>query len=250
MANFKDIQNDFRAAIFDSHAGTDFVASSYPAQRLDIYRQTILENLRQALAITYPGIWQLLGNECADSVAYAYLKTDLPGGGCLDDWGDSFAEFLALTPELEKLPYLKDYAAYEWLLHLAYGAVQGEAITPQELEKIPEENIESIKLVFLPTMFLFSSIFPITKIQEVIQNPDASEVNLNEGGMHLMVARIGNEVLTFSLSPDLWLFVQCIKSGMTLGQSTEEVIGKYPDFDLALAIHFLLQKQLVQEIIL
>ncbi|HAT8145946.1 TPA: DUF2063 domain-containing protein, partial [Legionella pneumophila] len=53
--------------------------------RFDIYRNTILQNLRHSLEITFPAIWKLVGKECADGLAlhFAQDKNNLPTTNCL-----------------------------------------------------------------------------------------------------------------------------------------------------------------------
>ena len=157
--SLKDIQTQFYKAIFIKNKvklNLSFIASSDPVKKFNIYRNSIFETLRNSLEMTYPGIWALLGQSCANSVASAFYSQaeNLPTSACLDDWGSHFPNFIASIPELHHLPYLKDYASYEWLLHLSYYAYDG-------------------------TLFLYTSEFPIAKIQKIIENPQADEIVLD-----------------------------------------------------------------------
>lgn len=77
----KNIQENIYRHIFDKNDQYNFDASlieDYPAenelkQRLDVHRQTILENLVNTLKITYPYIWSLIGESCARGVALSYI---------------------------------------------------------------------------------------------------------------------------------------------------------------------------------
>lgn len=149
MQDLDTIQKTFLQSILEKNlADLSFIKSSYPAERLDIYRQTIFENIRNSLAITFPGIWKLLGEECANSAAYAFSKHqhNLPISGCLDDFGENFPKFLGVQKELQALPYLKDYAYFEWLKHQSYMAKDIEPITNLEITAIPADKIEEVGL--------------------------------------------------------------------------------------------------------
>src|SRR6266436_6673471 len=113
----KQIQNQFKNALFDTQmSDIAFIRSQNSILRFNVYRQTVFENLRHALEITYPGIWCLLGSGCANNVARLYItnETNSPKSGCLDDWGETFGSFLETIPSLQPYIYLKDYAHLEW----------------------------------------------------------------------------------------------------------------------------------------
>ena len=252
MATLEYTQQCFLQAIFNPKiASVDFIASNYPMERLKVYRATIFENLRNSLALTFPGIWTLLGHDCANSVAYAFANNpeNMPKTGCLDDWGNAFPDFLASQLELQHLPYLKDYAQYEWLKHLAYGAAHANTITAENLEKIPEEKIEEIRFLFLPSVFLLTAQFPIHRIQDIIEQPDAPAIDLQHEITTAIIARPKGQILTLFVSQDLGLFFKYLHDGQTLGQATAQTSIPYPDFDLSTAIHLLLKHSLIQEVL-
>lgn len=252
MTILEHTQQYFSYVIFNKKiAPLDFIRSDHPIERLGVYRATIIENLRNSLALTFPGIWTLLGNDCANSVAYAFVKKpdNMPKTGCLDDWGDAFPDFLAAQFELQHLPYLKDYAQYEWLMHLAYGAAQAKAITADDLKKIPEEKIEDIRFVFLPSVFLLTTQFPLCRIKNIIEQPNAPAIDLFEAVSTVVIARPAGQVITLFVTEDMGLFFKCLHKGQTLGQATAQTSISYLDFDLSMAIGLLLKHSLIQEVL-
>ena len=252
MQNLKAIQSDFYKSLFQKKQDyPSFISSSYPSERFDVYRQTIFENMRNALQITFPGIWKLLGEESANSVANAFCKIEkhLPSTGCLDDFGKAFINFLGNLKELAELPYLKDYASYEWSKHKAYGAARSTYITASDLKQIPEDKIDNISFTLIPSLFLFSSSFPINDIQEIIENPNSSSINLTSTQAYNIILCPEDEVITFWIEQNLWKFIQYLTKGKTLAQATHKIQEKHPDFNLSDAIHFILEKQLIHKII-
>ncbi len=251
MHKLEDIQNSFYHSVFQRDLeDLSFISSSYPLERLNIYRQTIFENMSNSLSITFPGIWKLLGKECADNAAYAFChqRKNLPISGCLDNWGEQFIDFLSQQKELQAFPYLGDYAHYEWLKHKAYGAKSAIAIKAIDLEAIPEDIIESIGLTLLPSIFIFSSKFSLAEIEKIVEDSTAEAINLNIHKTCAVIARLENKVITFWLAEDLWLFIHYIERNLNLLQASNKIQELYPDFDLAEAIHFLLQNQLIAKI--
>lgn len=252
MKKLEQIQKSFCEAIFnDTSNFKDLIKSSDPDKRIQIYRVTVFENLLNALSLTFPGIWKLLGEDCSRGVGYTYIKNkeNLPLSGCLDDWGSTFPDFLEKQKELKHLPYLKDYASYEWLKHSAYGAYSEKSFDLSDLEAIPEDQMESIGFSLIPSVFIFYSDFNLADIEEIIENPNAKALELNTLGSYAIIARPHDETLTFWVTQDLWLFIRYLYEGLNISQSFDKTCEKCPDFNLADAIHFLLSKELIFKII-
>lgn len=249
VPNPLELQKSFYEAIFHNNECSNFISSAYPFERLNIYRQTIFENMRNALQITFPGVWKLLGAECANAVAFAFCKVEknLPRTGCLGNFGESFPGFLGSLKELDSLPYLADYALYEWLKHKAYEARETTIITSSDLQNIPESKIEYAVFSFIPSCLLFTSKYPIYDINEIVDQENAEAINLNNTPSYGIVARPQDEVITFFVSKGLWEFINYLMKGFSILQSIK-AMAVDSDFNLSEGIAFLLQKQLVHKI--
>jgi len=219
------IQKQFLQAIFHADpAGLNFIVSDYPDARIAIYRQTIFENLRHALSIVFPGVWKLLGDECANSAAYAFSRNmvNLPDINCLNEWGGQFPDFLESLNELQSLPYLKDYACYEWFKHLAYGAEEVKVVSKEDWQKIPEDLIGDVKLVFVPSFFLCMFSYPVNEIQAMLDDADSPGINLHPANTFALIVRVDNEVRTIWLEKSAFVFFKMLKQGADLQQAYEE----------------------------
>lgn len=240
----KNIQNMFIDAIFDSKK------SAYPSERLDIYRRTIFENCRHALQLTFPGVWALIGESCANAAAYYFLKNkeNFPKTGCLDDWGFNFPGFLGSQKDLRSVPYLKDYAEYEWVQHLSYHAFDEESLSLNVLRAFSEEALEALRFILVPSCFLFSSYYPIDEIENIVKNDRSPNINLIKSKKTAVIMRANKKVETFWLPVDQWFFILQIKNGRSLKKATEAVMKKYPAVDLPEALHFLFKHSLISKI--
>lgn len=215
--------------------------------RVAIYKNTIFDTLRKALAVTFPGVWILLGEECADNLASAFCSIDvnLPSSGCLDDWGAQFPDFIYQQESLKNLSYIKDFAEYEWLKHLSYIAASAVMLESDALVSITEENLEALAFTFHPSVFTMMSPFALDEIVGLIENPHYATVNSISKKTYVVLARPYNTVLTFWVGADLWLFIDALLKGNTLGGSFQTVKNQFQNFDLTNAIHFLLQQKLL-----
>lgn len=252
MAELVKLQQAFFDNIFVNTAPElDFISSEFAKERFNIYRQTIFENMRNALQITFPDIWNLLGEECANNLAFAYCahEKNLPKSGCLDDFGAEFPDFLLTIKQLQALPYLRDYAHYEWLKHLAYGAREAEHFSILELQNIPEAEIGNIKFVFIHACFLFASKFPINGIEKIATCASHQMIRLSNCPAYGIITRTQGFVQTRWIDEILWHFIKHLSNGYSLSDSTKYAQSLNENFDLTGAIAFLLQSQLINNII-
>lgn len=248
MKTLEQVQKDFCDAIMHERSRDyQFVSSSNPIDRVSIYKNTIFDTLRKALAVTFPGVWILLGEECANNLAAAFCSNaaNFPSSGCLDDWGGEFPNFISSQESLKYLSYLKDYAEYEWLKHLSYCAASALILESDALISMAEENVETLTFIFHPSVFTMTSQFSLDKIAFLIENHDNSTLNSVAQETYAIIARPYNAVLTFWVSADLWLFIDALLKGKTLGESFQTVKDQFQNFDLTNAVHFLLQQNLL-----
>ncbi|MCL9683842.1 HvfC/BufC N-terminal domain-containing protein [Legionella maioricensis] len=248
----KQIQNDFYASVFDRkncaiipHIRKNQIA---PELRFSVYRNTIMQNLAKALEITFPSVWKLVGQECANSLAFAFIRKEinLPETGCLDDWGGKFPGFLQTVNAIASLVYLKDIAQIEWLKHLSYCAANYRPLNPVFLQNMLDSRLEKLRLRFNPTVFLYSSPFFLKEILELVEHPTEKEdIALQVEPCYAVISRQHHQVLIHWVSQDLFDFLNYIKKRCTLTQSYEYMLQVNPTFDLIPALHFLIKNELL-----
>lgn len=252
MSALKQLQDEFSKALFSKESDmVSFVRSDFAMQRIEIYKTTIQETLKNTLSLTYPGIWSLLGDECANQVAYFYCQDEknLPSTGCLDDWGESFAAFLTTQPQLNALSYLEDFARYEWIKHLAFIAKSQESLGASAFQSLVEQALLEVKISFIPSFYLFESTHPIEQIQAVINEISVENVILEEEKRYAVIARPFDSLLIDWIDADLWCFLESLKQAKTLAQTITETLNLSPDFNLTHAFQYLISKKIVASII-
>ena len=75
MRSLEAIQESLLDSILSGKGDLAFIkanGSIKAEHRLRVHQDTIFENFVAALEITYPGIWRLIGSDCARGVALAY----------------------------------------------------------------------------------------------------------------------------------------------------------------------------------
>lgn len=183
MLTLKELQQHFLLEIFhkDNRLGSQVTSNDINA-RINIYRNTVQNGLCHALSVIYPGVWKLLGKECADNAALMFCNdlTNLPVDGSLDRWGKKFVTFIGSLDAFATLPYLEDYAWYEFLWHQAYCG-------------------------YGKSVYYFKSDFPIDEIQALLDNPDTTSLDLTKKSSYAIIMRPEQKVLTLWVTHEKWL---------------------------------------------
>ncbi len=247
MFKLHSFQTEFIKALLNNNkAFPPILASDYPAERFNVYRQTVFDGCRRALALTFPYVWQgLAGTQriSADEIVGRFIQqyANWPDSGCLDYWGGAFPQFLTTITELEEASVWSDLAQYEWYCNLASFAKELPKLLPEDLMALSEEQQLELQVQFQPSFFIHYSSFPLGKfvIGLSLQYP-----------RWVIIIRLNNQVMTYEITDDWALFLKKLQAGKNVTEAYEETSAKYPDFDLTAAITFLLQHGLCQKLLI
>lgn len=218
-------------------------------ERLDVHRQTIIENLVNSIEIIYPGIWKLLGRDCARGVALSYIHElkYLPKNGDMMNYGREFPQYLDNFSSTQDLSYIKDFATYEWYKSECYHAKFVEGISFEHLQSLSEEQLIAAKFTFNKSVRFFKSDYAIDDIQNVLDNPDTKIISQDEDKYFFIINQNYGRILTYRVSVELWSFLQEIYSGEKFGV----VADKYADksgVDLSKFLEFMVANHLVTKV--
>ena len=136
-------------------------ASGQAASRFGIYRGNARANAARALAATYPVIGKIVGGEFFSGLAREYESSFPSVSGDLNEYGESFAAFLAGFAPAQDIPYLADVAELEWRVHRAHYAADAEPFEPARLSSVPAEKQLHLIPKLHPACSLLHSASPI-----------------------------------------------------------------------------------------
>ena len=255
MLSLDELQEQFMLTVIGANKNKilDYIKDNgkiSSADRFEVHRQTIFDGYENALKIVFPGIWQLVGDDCAKGVALAFShKLDnLPKKACLNNWGENFPDFLSSFPSTKSLPYLKDYAKLEWLQHKSYNAKRGALMTPSDLHALTEKELESAKLLFHPSVFFMESKYRLDKIHDLLNDKTNKGFDLTIDPTYVIANRANNKVNTLWVEGNLWRFLLDLRKGANITQSIENSKAREEDLDLSELFIFILQHKLVSKI--
>jgi hypothetical protein len=207
-------------------------------RHLQVYRNNVYAGLADALEAIYPVIARLVGADCFRGCGYRYARRFPPTGGNLHDFGERFAEFLASFEPVRTLDYLPDVARLEWSWHRAFHAADSAPLALDALAKIAPGDYGALRFRLHPSVRLLASEYPIVRIWRANQaNADAVEtIDLNEGGVHVLIARREITVEVESLGGGEHALLQAFARGLSFADAAQAASAAAPDFDLTASL--------------
>lgn len=197
-----EIQNSFfqelSARSQDSTENAGFLRSTVESpilerpERLSIYRNNIQAALSKTLQQTYHTCDMLVGKEYFLQLISSYIKETPSRTQDLNDYGETFANFLAKVvderDEARFLCYLPDIAKLEWYVHLSSRAANDAPFDFESFAKLDEDQKDHLRFVLNSSAQLLSSPYPVYKIWR------ANQTEQEQGGTIDLATERGENV--------------------------------------------------------
>jgi hypothetical protein len=238
MDTLQRLQHDFSQAVFGAPPaglpGAIRAGSLSAERRLAIYRNNVFANLREALRAVYPVVERLVGAEFFDHAANGFIRNCPSVSGDIEDYGETFAAFLARFPGAETLPYLADTARLEWACHQVFHAADHVPLALEKLAGVSPECYGQLRFRLHPASALLASDYPVHRIWETNQ-PDYrgdETVDLSLGGVKLLLLRRRFEVEMQPLGAGEFAMLTGFAAGRTVADAYETALTSDAAFDL------------------
>ncbi len=227
----------------------DSEASSYvfadglsEAGRLAIYRNTFASVLTNALRLSFPAVYRLVGADFFEGAARVFIEEQPPQSACLDDYGADFDEFLSRFPQASSLAYLPDVARLEWAVNRALHAPDTEPLELARLAELEEADMARVRFVPHPSVSLIRADYPVDAIWRGVLDQDdvaLASIDISAGPVWLLIERLPTGVETRRLNEAEWRFLAALCAGQSLDGAIEEA----PDLEA----HVLLAEHLAAD---
>ncbi|HKU97166.1 MAG TPA: DNA-binding domain-containing protein [Vineibacter sp.] len=239
-----DLQQAFRAHLLGAEQ-TALVATAVgdriPAPaRLRIYRHHVLTSLTAALGATFSTVRAVVGDDFFAGMARAFIARSPPAGPVLSEYGAGFPDAIAGWPQARSLPYLADVARLDWALNLAYTAPDAPALTAARLAAVPPDQLGGLSLRPRPGVVLLHSRYPIDRIWALNHGGDVDTVDLDAGGVSLLVFPRIDDAALASLDAGAAALMAALAAENTLGEAVAQAMAVAPDLDVGAALGRLL----------
>ncbi|MGY0218478.1 HvfC/BufC family peptide modification chaperone [Endozoicomonadaceae bacterium StTr2] len=226
MTLCSDFQPGLLTAILDDSDHHEF-----DRRGLEAYRRNLEANARRALSISFPVVYQLLGETRFADACRQYLRHSPLVAGDWAEWGDSFPEWLELSELTEQLPYLPDMARLDWFSH-QLGRTEDTQLNFESLQQLSASNAGAGHLVINPALTLLASEYPVYSIW-LAHNVEGSEQQalLKQAGKKLQ-NRAGETVIIWrkhwrteirAVSSAEQVWIECQQRKVNIDQSFEDL---------------------------
>jgi len=189
------------------------------AERLDIYRNTFSSALTRALRLSYPAVHRLVGAEFFEGAARIFIEIAPPASACLDDYGETFADFLLGFEPAASLAYLPDVARLEWAVNRALHARDAEPLDVRTLAAVADTDRARVRFTPHPSVGLVCADHPADLIWRAVLGEDDSALSVidpDSGPAWLLVRRLSTGIDVRRLNEREWRFTSALGAGMPL----------------------------------
>ena len=243
MPSLRDVQHALRRSLQDAHANADahiVGAGLAPRQRLNIYRNTMLGTLSNALRLSFPAVHALVGADFFEGAAQIFVRQQPARSADLNAYGAEFAECLERFEPAASLAYLPDVARLEWAVNRALHAPDAQPLHPSDLAAVAPADHDRVCFVAHPSISLLRSPYPVDAIwRAVLERDDAAmaAIDPDSGSVHLLVLRSNEQVDVARLDECEWRFASALLGGQPLRDALSAV--QAPDGAALLAQHLI-----------
>jgi hypothetical protein len=219
-----------------------------PFRRFAVYRNNVRGALVEALAVRYPVVQRLVGEEFFRAMARDFALGKLPASPVLIGYGVEFPEFIAGFEPAASLPYLPDVARLESAYWQAYHAADDVPLAPEAFQALDPQSLAERRFRFIAASFVTASRHPIVSIwQANAADAEVTPVDLSQPE-DALVSRPELSVEVRRLPPGAAFFMASLMAGERLGDAAEKALNTVPGFDLARNIGGLIQSRIIREI--
>ena len=232
MPSLHEVQNAIRMSLLqrdDSTAAAYIVGDELaPEQRLSVYRNTFVSSLANALRLSYPAAFRLVGAEFFEGAAQIFARERPPRGAYLDEYGAELPEFLASFPPAASLAYLPDVARLEWAVNRALHAPDVEPLDVVRLAGLEPTDHDRVRFVTHPSVSLLRADFPVDAIWRAVLAQDdtaLAAIDPSAGPVRLMVQRLATGVDVTRTDERAWRFAAGLCASQPLGAALDASVG-------------------------
>ncbi len=237
MISLEQLQELFYTSVFehgsDNHTTSKlghYINETEGLSSIDhfnIYKGSITASLNRALREIYPVCHRLTGDNFFNAMGKEYMRKTPSRSADLANYGEDYPDFIAGFKQAENLPYLPDVARLEWTWHRAFHAADETGLDITALAAVPENDKGRIIFHLPVSANLIASEYPVHHIWKVNQDDYTGDqtVNLDEGGVDLLVWRKGYDMHIDPLDSGEWHLLNDIQQGRPFSELCDEKIN-------------------------
>ena len=211
-------------------------------RRFAVYRNNVHSGLINALATSYPVVWQLVGDVFFQAMARAFIQEFPPKSPVMSTYGVQFADFVEGFAPASSVPYLADVARLERLCVQAFHAADACAVDPHLLIRALNnpDSLGQLCLQLHPGVASLDSPYAIAALWTAHQHQGQIQGLDPHQPQSAVVLRNGLRVEVFAVGCGCAAFVNGLNEGRTLELAACLALEADPEFDLGQALALLI----------
>ena len=242
MPSLRELQRHFGAALFESAA--DAIMPWICGDGLDvesrirIYRNNLQQGFLKALALEFPVIQRLVGQDYFQQLALEFQANHPSRSGNLHHIGQPFPQFLDGLLRETRYAYLSDVAALEWAYLVTMEAPEATRLDPSVLLRFSSDTFTELRFSLHPACRLVRSVYPVLRIWQLNQSEaaDTEIVDLGSGPEQILLRRGAEEVELHRIAQGDFALLNALADDATLGDAFDAACSADPSFNIGEAL--------------
>ncbi|MCC6365684.1 MAG: putative DNA-binding domain-containing protein [Bryobacterales bacterium] len=189
-------------------------------ERIGVYRDMYLLRLREALSTDYPLLLQFLGEDCFHALAGDYVHACPSRSYTLNRLGDHLPAFIRAQAKVARRGFLYDLARLELAMTEAFDAEEAAVLSPLEVESLPEEAWETMRLNPVPALRLLEFSYPVNAYAQAVRDGKPAPP-LRRKATFAAVCRKDYGVVRLELPRAAFLLLQALAAGTPVGEAID-----------------------------
>ncbi|MGE7958093.1 putative DNA-binding domain-containing protein [Pseudomonas sp. NPDC089530] len=208
-------------------------ATASDRRRFARYRSGLWRHQEQSLALTYPVIKALVGDDFFRTLAGAYGRRYPSRHPDLGMFGERLATFLGEYLPVASYPYFAAVASLEWAIHCASRAGEATALNAQALSALSAQELDVQRFTLSPGSALLTSEWPVVAIWAAHRHDGQRMPPVNRCACTALVYRKGWNVEVREIESWEGAALVRLLEGATLGEALLSAQERYSTSEAA-----------------
>jgi hypothetical protein len=189
------------------------------SERLSIYADMVRLRLADCLRQDFPGVAHAVGGDRFDALCDAYIERHPSRHYSLNVLGARFADFLRDEAGLRRQRvFLAELARLERAVQDAFDSPPSTALRGEELLRVPQGQLASLRLVFAPGVRLLATTYPVDEFLQSVYDGRKPRVPARKRAWTL-VYRHDFVVWRARIDRERFTLLDALRDGVTLGEA-------------------------------
>jgi len=237
MCALSDVQGQIRQALLTGDAAPlrPLLRVGADGQhRLTVHQRHYTTSLVGALLDRFPGTVWLIGSPLVTEAARQFVGLHPPVRPCIAEYGDGFPAFLAQSPPVRHLQYLRDFAELEYRFGQVALEVDRSPLPAIAMASFDHETLAGALIELQPGLRYWHASWPVDALLTAYLTDSAPErFEMEPGSVYVQLRGARGDVHLDRLSLGEFTFRTTIIAGSPVGKAIDHALTADAGFDAA-----------------